>query len=97
MSLLDAYIPQLVSAESTFGAKAALMRATITQAEQAALSSQAFHQGQSALAFQAAHARFVELAQQVNTLLDLAQTHLGEASGTYMATDSAGASTYTMI
>ena len=34
MSLLDAHIPQLVASESAFGAKAALMRSTIAQAEQ---------------------------------------------------------------
>ncbi|MCV7034679.1 type VII secretion protein EsxS, partial [Mycobacterium heckeshornense] len=39
MSLLDAHIPQLVAAQSAFGAKAALMRSTIGQAEQEALSA----------------------------------------------------------
>jgi thiazole synthase ThiGH ThiG subunit len=43
MSLLDAHIPQLVASESAFGAKAALMRSTIGQAEQEAMSAQAFH------------------------------------------------------
>jgi len=42
MSLLDAHIPQLVASQSAFGAKAALMRHTISQAEQAAMSAQAF-------------------------------------------------------
>ncbi|MCV7386258.1 type VII secretion protein EsxS, partial [Mycolicibacter longobardus] len=37
MSLLDAHIPQLVASESAFAAKAALMRSTMAQAEQAAL------------------------------------------------------------
>jgi hypothetical protein len=41
MSLLDAHIPQLVAAQSAFGTKAALMRHTIGQAEQEALSAQA--------------------------------------------------------
>src|SRR5256885_6611828 len=68
MSMLDAHIPQLVAAESEFGTKTALMRHTIGQAEQAAMSAQAFHQGESAAAFQAAHARFVEVAARVNTL-----------------------------
>ena len=77
MSLLDAHIPQLVAAQSAFGTKAALMRHTIGQAEQAAMSAQAFHQGESAAAFQAAHARFVEVAARVNTLLDIAQANLG--------------------
>ena len=43
MSLLDAHIPQLVASQSAFGAKAALMRSTISQAEQEAMSAQAFH------------------------------------------------------
>jgi uncharacterized protein YukE len=62
MSMLDAHIPQLVAAQSAFGAKTALMRSTIGQAEQEALSAQAFHQGEASVAFQAAHARFVEAA-----------------------------------
>ncbi|WP_079634149.1 type VII secretion protein EsxS, partial [Mycobacteroides abscessus] len=68
MSLLDAHIPALVAAEGTFGAKTALMRSTISQAESAALSAQAFHVGESSVAFQAAHARFVEVAAKVNAL-----------------------------
>ncbi len=95
MSLLDANIPQLVASQSAFSAKAALMRHTIGQAEQEAMSAQAFHVGQSAAAFQAAHARFVEVAARVNTLLDIAQANLGDAAGTYVAADSAAASTYT--
>jgi ESAT-6 family protein len=95
MSLLDAHIPQLVASESAFGAKAALMRSTISQAEQAAMSAQAFHAGESSAAFQAAHARFVEVAAKVNALLDIAQANLGDASATYVAEDAAAASRYT--
>ena len=95
MSLLDAHIPQLVAAQSAFSAKAALMRSTISQAEQEALSAQGFHVGESSAAFQAAHARFVEVAARVNALLDVAQANLGDAAGTYAATDAAAASTYT--
>ena len=36
MSMLDAHIPQLVASEAAFGTKAALMRSTVAQAEQAA-------------------------------------------------------------
>jgi uncharacterized protein YukE len=97
MSLLDAHIPQLVSSEAAFSAKAALMRSTIAQAEQAAQASQAFHQGESALAFQAAHARFVEVAAKVNALLDVAQANIGDAASTYVAEDAAASSTYTAI
>ena len=95
MSLLDAHIPQLVASESAFGAKAALMRSTVAQAEQAALSAQAFHVGEAAAAFQGSHARFVALAARVNALLDIAQANLGEAGGTYVAADAAAASGYT--
>jgi uncharacterized protein YukE len=94
MSHLDAHIPQLIASESAFGAKTALMRSTIAQAEQEALAAQAFHMGESSAAFQAAHARFVEAAAKINTLLDIAQANLGEAGATYVAEDAAAASTY---
>ncbi|CAJ1509638.1 type VII secretion system protein EsxG [[Mycobacterium] burgundiense] len=94
MSLLDAHIPQIIASESAFGAKTALMRSTIAQAEQAAMSSQAFHMGESSAAFQAAHARFVEVAAKVNMLLDVAQVNLGDAGAHYVAQDAAAASTY---
>jgi uncharacterized protein YukE len=97
MSMLDAHIPQLVASEAAFGAKAALMRSTIAQAEQAAHSAQAFHMGESSAAFQAAHARFVEVSAKVNALLDIAQANIGDAAGTYAAEDAAAASTYTAI
>jgi uncharacterized protein YukE len=97
MSMLDAHIPQLVASESAFGAKAALMRSTIAQAEQAAQASQAFHMGESSAAFQGAHARFIEVSARVNALLDLAQVNLSDAAGTYVAQDAAAASTYTTI
>jgi len=94
MSFLDAHIPQLIASESAFAAKTALMRSTVAQAEQEALAAQAFHTGESAAAFQAAHARFVEAAAKVNSLLDLAQANLGEAGATYVAQDASAAGTY---
>lgn len=94
MSFLDAHIPQLIASESAFAAKTALMRSTIAQAEQEALAAQAFHTGESAAAFQAVHARFVEAAAKVNSLLDLAQANLGEAGATYVAQDASAAGTY---
>ncbi|MFG1934319.1 type VII secretion system protein EsxG [Mycobacterium sp. NPDC048908] len=97
MSMLDAHIPQLVASEAAFGAKAALMRSTIAQAEQAAQSAQAFHMGESSAAFQAAHARFVEVSTRINTLLDIAQANIGDAASSYTAEDAAAASTYTAI
>ena len=53
--------------------------------------------GESSAAFQAAHARFVEVSAKINTLLDIAQANLGDAAGTYVAEDAAAASTYTAI
>ncbi|SOJ56691.1 ESAT-6-like protein EsxS [Mycobacterium simulans] len=94
MSLLDAHVPQLVASQSAFAAKAAVMRSTIGQAEQEALSAQAFHVGEAAAAFQGAHARFVEAASKINTLLDIAQANLGDAAGTYVAADAAAAASY---
>jgi len=94
VSMLDAHIPQIVAAEAAFGAKTALMRSTIAQAEQAAMAAMAFHIGEAAAAFQASHARFVEVAAKVNSLLDIAQLNLGEAGGSYLAQDAAAATTY---
>lgn len=94
MSHLDAHIPQLIASETAFAAKTALMRSTIAQAEQAAVGAQAFHMGEAAAAFQAAHARFVEAAAKVNALLDIAQVNLGEAGASYVAQDAAAATTY---
>ncbi len=94
MSLLDAHIPQIVASESAFATKTALMRSTIAQAEQEAMNAQAFHMGESATAFQAAHSRFVEAAAKVNALLDLAQANLGEAGATYVAQDASAAGSY---
>ncbi len=61
------HIPQLIASHTAFAAKAGLMRHTIGQAEQQAMSAQAFHQGESAAAFQGAHAWFVAAAAKVNT------------------------------
>ena len=94
MSLLDAHIPQLVAAQSAFAAKAGLMRSTISQAEQEAMSAQAFHVGESSMAFQGAHARFVAAAAKINSLLDIAQANIGDAAGTYVAADAAAAGSY---
>jgi uncharacterized protein YukE len=94
MSMLDAHIPQLVASQSAFAAKAGLMRSTIGQAEQEAMSAQAFHAGESAAAFQAAHARFVAAAAKINGLLDIAQANIGDAAGIYVAADAAAAGSY---
>jgi uncharacterized protein YukE len=95
MGLLEANVPQLVSSASGFTDQAALMRSTISQAEQSAVSAQAFHQGESSVAFQAAHARFVEAAAKINVLLDTAGANIHEGAGTYSSQDAAGATDIT--
>lgn len=92
MGLLDANVPQMVSSSSSFADQAALMRSTITQADASAQQAQATHQGDSAVAFQVAHTRFVEAAGKINTLLDVAGANIHEGAGTYTAQDAAGAS-----
>src|ERR1700750_3041667 len=94
MSMLDAHIPQLVASQSAFGAKAGLMRSTIGQAEQEAMSAQAFHAGESAAAFHVAHARFVAAAGKVKTLVGVAHPTLAYAARPYVAADSAAAGSY---
>ena len=53
--------------------------------------------GESAAAFQAAHARFIEVSARVNALLDIAHVNLGDAASTSVAEDAAASSTYTAI
>ena len=91
MGLLDVATPQLASSQASFTEQAGQFRSTISSAESEAMQSQAFHQGESAVAFQGAHARFVEAAQKINMLLDTASSHLGEGSATYLAQDGAAA------
>jgi len=92
MGLLDANIPQMVNSSSSFADQAGLMRSTIAQADASAQAAQATHQGDSAVAFQAAHARFVEASTKINSLLDIAGANIHEGAGTYTAQDAAGAS-----
>ncbi|MFL0176402.1 WXG100 family type VII secretion target [Mycobacterium sp. SMC-13] len=92
MGLLDANVPQMVSSSSSFADQAGLMRSTIAQADASAQQAQATHQGDSAVAFQVAHTRFVEAAGKINTLLDVAGANIHEGAGTYTAQDAAGAS-----
>lgn len=91
MGLVDVNIAGLTSAQGGIGGASAAMRSTISAAEQSAVSSQAFHQGESSAAFQASHARFLEAATKVNVLMDLAEAQLGEGATTYVVQDMAGA------
>lgn len=95
MGLLDANVSQLVSSSSSFSDQATLMRGTIQQAESSAVGAQATHQGESSAAFQMAHARFVEAATKINTLLDIGGQNINEGAGAYTAQDSAAATDYT--
>lgn len=91
MGLLDVQVAQVVSSEASFAEKAGAMRSTISSAESSAMQAQATHQGESAAAFQTAHAHFVEASTKINSLLDIASAQLGEAGGTYVSEDSAAA------
>ena len=95
MGLLDANTAQMIGSSSSFADQASLFRSTIAQADASAQQAQATHQGESAIAFQAAHARFVEAASKANTLIDIAGQNIHEGAGTYIAQDGAGASEMT--
>jgi uncharacterized protein YukE len=95
MGLLDANIPQMVSSQASFADQVALFQSTVHQAENSAIAAQATHVGESSMAFQQAHAQFVEVATKMNTLLGIAEQNIGDASTTYTLADSEGASGYT--
>lgn len=92
MGLLDADIPQLMTTASSFADQGTQMRSTIAQAESGAMQAAAFHQGESSVAFQGAHARFVEAGQKINMLLDVAGQNIHEGGTTYQSHDGMAAS-----
>ncbi|ORX14148.1 WXG100 family type VII secretion target [Mycobacterium xenopi] len=94
MGLLDANVPQLAASHSSFTDQAALFQSTVHSAEQSALAAQANHQGESALAFQQAHAHFVEVANKMNQLLMIAGQNIGEAGTNYTVGDADGVHGY---
>jgi uncharacterized protein YukE len=94
MGHLDVNASQLLTSQSSFEDKASLMRSTMASAEQSAVAAQAFHTGDSALAFQTAHAHFIEAAAKINSLLDIASAQLGEGGTTYLTEDAAAAASY---
>ncbi len=94
MGLLDTNIPQMVTSQASFADQAALFQSTVHSAESSAIAAQASHQGESAMAFQQAHARFVEVAQKMNTLLSIAGQNIGEGAQVYTVGDSEGATGY---
>lgn len=87
-SFLDTNVPQMLSSASGMGDASAQMRGTISQCEADATAAQAFHMGDSSVAFQAAHARFVEAAAKTNMLLDVASAQVHEGASTYTAGDT---------
>lgn len=92
MGMLDANIPQMHSSSNSFLDQASLMRSTLAQAETTASEAQAYHQGESAAAYQVAHARFVEATAKANTLLDIAGQNINEGGTSYTIGDQTGAS-----
>lgn len=95
MGLLDANIPSIQAADAAVTDTASMFRSTVHQAETSALAAQGFHQGESAVAFQQAHRHFVEVASNMNTLLDIAARNMGEGAQTYVLADNEGANGYT--
>ena len=91
-NFLDANVPQMASSAAGVQDAAAMFRTTLHQAEATAQQAQAFHQGESSVAFQASHARFLSGATKLNTLLDIAGMNVHEGGQTYTAVDAQGAS-----
>mgnify|MGYP000035247967 CR=1 FL=1 len=94
MGLLDANTPQIQTSSAGTSDMASMMRGTMARAEGTAQQAMAYHQGESSMAFQTAHARFVEAAAKANSLLDIASANMREAGATYQTQDAAGASDY---
>ena len=94
MGLLDTNIPSMITAGQSFGENVSMYRSTLAQAEQAAQAAQAFHQGESAVAYQQTHARFIETANKVSTLLAVAEANVHEGAATYTTVDAQAADGY---
>jgi uncharacterized protein YukE len=74
MSMLDAHVPQLVASQSAFGAKTALMRSTIGQAEQEALPNA--WQGDTGMSYQVWQAQWSQaMTELVRAYQAMAGTH----------------------
>jgi uncharacterized protein YukE len=92
MALLDANIPQLQVSHASFADQATQFMSIVHQAEQSAMQAQAFHQGESSVAFQQAHGQFTEISHKMQTLLQLAGNNIQEGATTYQVQDGQGAS-----
>ncbi len=89
---LDANTAQIASSSAGVQDASTMFANTLHQAEGTAMQAQAFHQGESSVAFQQSHARFVSGAQKLHTLLTMAGINVGEAGQTYTAQDAQAAS-----
>jgi uncharacterized protein YukE len=92
MGLLDANVPQMFTSHASFMDQAAQFMSTVHSAEQSAMQAQGFHQGESSMAFQQAHAQFVENSNKLQNLLHLAGNNIQEGGTTYQVQDGQGAS-----
>jgi uncharacterized protein YukE len=91
-NFLDANVAQMATSAAGVQDAAGMFRTTLHQAEATAQQAQAFHQGESSVAFQASHARFLEGSTKLNSLLDIAGMNVHEGGQTYLAQDAQGAS-----
>ncbi len=90
-NFLDANTAQLATSSSGVQDASSMFANTLHQAEATAAQAQAFHQGESSVAFQQSHARFAAGAAKLNNLLTVAGLNVGEAGQDYTAQDAAGA------
>jgi uncharacterized protein YukE len=96
-NFLDANVPQVLSSAAGVQDASAMFQTTLTQAEATAQQAQAFHQGESSMAFQAAHARFAEGAKKLHTLLTVAGLNINEGGTDYQAADALGVDGYNQV
>lgn len=89
---LDADVAQLASSSGSFAESAASFHGLIEQADATAQQAQAFHQGESSVAFQQAHAQFRDAADQLKNLTNVAHEDIGSAGQTYTTADAQHAS-----
>lgn len=97
MSFLDANVGQLAKSASGVMDSSAMFRSTLAEAMATAEAARANHMGESAMAFQASHARFVSGAEKLNHLLDLAGVNVEDAGTEYVAQDGVGADAYNSV
>lgn len=90
-NFLDANTAQIATSSSGVQDASGMFANTLHQAEATAAQAQAFHQGESSLAFQQSHARFAAGAAKLNNLLTVAGLNVGEGAQTYIGQDAMGA------